>query len=212
MNTFAAGEMLGFGWDVFKKRPWFLIGCFFLVIILFAIISGILNGIIGGIFGTGTTGSALQSIVRFILQLFLGMGVLGFFLKVHDAPESAKISDFWHPHPFWGYFAATILYTIIVLIGLVLLIVPGVMAITALMFTQTLVIDRKLGPVEALRESMRITRGHRWSLLALLLLVILINIIGLLALIVGILISAPITSIAVIHAYRTLSRQAPAAA
>ena len=49
------------------------------------------------------------------------------------------------------------------------------------------------------------TYGYKWSLLGLLLLLLLINVLGLLAFIVGIFVSAPVSLLAVTHAYRVLS-------
>jgi uncharacterized membrane protein len=47
----------------------------------------------------------------------------------------------------------------------VLLIVPGIIFGLMFMFSTFLVIDRELGPIEALKESNHITHGHKWRLL-----------------------------------------------
>jgi uncharacterized membrane protein len=78
------------------------------------------------------------------------------------------------------------------------------------MFTTFLVIERELGPIEALKESNRITRGHKWNLLGLLLMLILVNLLGVLALIVGLLVSVPVTMLALTHVYRVLGGAAEA--
>ncbi len=73
------------------------------------------------------------------------------------------------------------------------------------MFTTFIVIDRELGPIEAMKESMRIARGHRWPLLGLIVLLALIVLVGVLALFVGLLVAMPVTTLAFVHAYRVLS-------
>ena len=90
------------------------------------------------------------------------------------------------------------------LVGFILLIIPAF--IFAVMFSMAtyLVIDKNLSPVEAMKESRRITNGHKWDLVVLSLLLLLVNILGLLALVVGLLVSLPVSSLAVAHAYRTL--------
>lgn len=56
-----------------------------------------------------------------------------------------------------------------------------------------------------MKESWRITKGHKWQLLLLFLALLLVNLLGLLALFVGIFVSVPITMLAFAHAYRTLA-------
>ena len=90
-------------------------------------------------------------------------------------------------------------------IGIPLLFVLGVIFSLMFMFSGFLVIDRELGPIEAMKESYRMTHGYKWSLLGLLLLLFLINLLGLLAFIVGIFVSAPVSLLAVTHAYRVLA-------
>jgi uncharacterized membrane protein len=93
-------------------------------------------------------------------------------------------------------------------IGFVLLIVPGIIAMLLFMFSTFIVIDRELGPIEAMKESMRITRGYRWPLLGLIALLMLIVLAGVIALFVGLLVAMPVTTLAFVHAYRVLSSAA----
>ena len=95
-------------------------------------------------------------------------------------------------------------------IGIPLLLVLGVIVSLMFIFSGFLVIDRGLGPIEALQESHRITRGYKWSLFGLSLLLLLITLAGLLAFIVGIFVSAPVALLALTHAYRVLSSEAGA--
>ena len=64
------------------------------------------------------------------------------------------------------------------------------------------------GPIDAMGESNRITRGHKWQLFGFVLLLLLINLLGLLALVVGILVSIPVSTLAFMHAYRVLGGKA----
>jgi uncharacterized membrane protein len=86
-----------------------------------------------------------------------------------------------------------------------LVVVLGAILALMLLFSGFLVIDRGLGPIQALKESYRITRGYKWPLFSLCLLLVLINVVGLLVLIVGIFVSAPVSLLALTHAYRVLS-------
>jgi uncharacterized membrane protein len=56
-----------------------------------------------------------------------------------------------------------------------------------------------------MKESHRITRGHKWNLLGLLLMFFLVNLLGVLAFVVGLLVTVPVTVLAFAHAYRVLA-------
>jgi uncharacterized membrane protein len=73
------------------------------------------------------------------------------------------------------------------------------------MFATYLVIDKNMAPMDALKESRRMTYGHKWNLFLFGLGLIGINILGFLALIIGLLVSLPVTMLAMAHAYRTLA-------
>lgn len=202
MKTLAVGELLRFGWESFKKRPWFLIG----VVLLIVIISGIMEGFTPD--PVQTFSDFVLAVIAIIVGIVLEMGLVAFALKAHADVEKAELKDLWHPQRFWQYAAVKILTGIIVVIGLVLLIVPGIIAALSLIFATYLVIDKNLGPIEAMKESVRMTKGHRWQLFLLALSLIGINILGALALMVGLLVTIPVSLLAVAHAYRKLSAAA----
>ncbi len=203
MNEFSAGACIRFGWETFKKRPWFFIGVAVLVCIVYGIVAGIASAFDHGARGLGT-------IVNLILSAFIGMGVTAFYLKAHDAPDTVESSELWHPQPFLNYFGATLLSGAVIILGLILLIVPGIIFSLMFFFAPYIVIDKGLGPVEAMKESVRITKGHRWVLLGLALLCGLVTLLGIVSLIVGVLVAIPVVSLAVVHAYRFLEKQAGA--
>lgn len=208
---FSAGACIRFGWETFKKRPWFFVGTGVLIAIISWAIS-FLSGSSAVAFGNETTGGVLSFIVSFILQTFLGMGIIALYLKAHTDVMGAQVGDLWHPEPFLKYIGATILMSIVVMIGFVLLIIPGIIASLVLMFTTYLVIDKNLGPIEAIQESRRITKGHLGKLFIFALALIGINILGAICLGVGLLVSMPVSSLAIVQAYRVLSAGAAAPA
>jgi uncharacterized membrane protein len=203
MNTFSVGESIRFGWETFTKRPWFFVG----VTLLIMLASGITSTVIG-MFGENGALAALGIVVNIALSTLIGMGVTAFYLKAHEAPESVESRELWHPNGFWRYLAATLLTGTLVVLGLILLVVPGIILMLMCLFVAYIVIDRGLGPIEAIKESRRITKGSRWNLLGLLLATIGINLLGILCLLVGLLVTIPVTSLAIVHAYRKLEHQA----
>jgi uncharacterized membrane protein len=100
---------------------------------------------------------------------------------------------------------ATILQSVIVLIGLVLLIVPGIIASLLFSMTQLSVIDKSLKPIEALKASYRLTKKHLWLLFQFMIVLVLLNLAGLIALVVGLFVTLPVSLIAVAYVYRKLT-------
>jgi uncharacterized membrane protein len=205
---FSIKSALNFGWETFKRRPWFFVGAT-LVIFLLYIAAGALTGTIDyALTGDTENHSGVGSILDWLIGTLISMGVVAFYLKAHDNPEQVTLSALWHPHPYWSYLAATVLVGLVIVLGLLLLIVPGIIFGLMFMFTSFIVIDRALGPIDAMKESKRITSGYRWRLLGFVLLLALINLAGVIALVVGLLVTVPVTSIAFANAYRVLSDRA----
>lgn len=202
-----------FGWETFKKRPWYLIGATIAFLVIgwiagFAVgfVSAVLQVLLGEVIG-----GIISFLGSMLVNTLIGMGWIAFFIKAHDDLAAAKTADFWHPQHFFSYVGTTILFVIVVLIGFVFLIVPGIIAALSFMFAPYLVIDKGLGPVAALKESARITKGNRLRLLALMGAVALLSLLGLVAFIVGLLVAIPVTSLAYINAYRRFSADAGSA-
>lgn len=201
MDKLSVAECIKFGWETFKKRPLFIIGGFLLAMVM----SGIIQALLSPQEDAAVSGvSVLLSVLSAAVGILVEMGLVTFSLRVHDNVESAKIQDLWNPKPFLWYLIAQILVGLSVIIGLVLLIVPGVIIALAFMFSSYLIVDKGRGPIEAIKESWRVTKGHKWELFLLVLAIIGLNILGLIALVVGLLVTIPVSMIAIVHAYRIL--------
>jgi len=208
---FTVGSAIRFGWETFKRRPWFFVGASVVIFVAYLIAGAITGGVDALLGATPEDPSMVGGIVNLALGTFIGMGVVAFYLAAHDNPDTVELSTLWHPRPFWKFLGASILVGLAIGIGFVLLIVPGIIATLLFMFTTFIVIDRDLGPIEAMKESMRIGRGYRWTLLGLLVVLLLIILAGAIAFFVGLLVAMPVTTLAFVHAYRVLSSRAGAA-
>jgi uncharacterized membrane protein len=205
---FSTGAAIRFGWETFKRRPWFFVGSTLLILLASGLVNGLTSGIDAAITGSVKEPSLPGTLVNLGLGTLVNMGATAFYLAANDNPDRVDLSALWHPRPFWKFLGASILLVLAVAVGLVLLIVPGIIFMLMFMFTTFIVIERELGPVEAMKESRRITRGHKWQLLGFMLMLVVINLLGLLALVVGMLVSIPVSSLAFAHAYRLLSGKA----
>jgi len=59
---------------------------------------------------------------------------------------------------------AAILYYIAVIVGMILLVIPGIIVALMLAVSFPAVIAEQLGPIEALKRSRELTNGHKWSI------------------------------------------------
>jgi uncharacterized membrane protein len=154
--------------------------------------------------GAHAVGSSLAFLLLQAVQIAVTLGALSLFLRIHDG-QSPRIRDMLDALPrFFPFLLAQIVYGLIVAGGMVLLIVPGVIWAIRFGFFSFFIIDRKLDPIEALRASWRLTRGHTLELFWLGLLFVGINLLGALALGIGLLVTIPTTAIAAAHVYRRL--------
>lgn len=209
-TNLSVGSFIKFGWENFKKRPWFLIGASIVYIIISWVLSfftEMLTRIIASS-SNELTGDLVGFVLSFAVGVLIGMGFIALFLRAHDDIATASLSDLWHPKNFWNYLGVYVLANIIILGGFILLIVPGVIAMTAFLYAPYAVIDKGLGPVEALKYSARITKGNRLRILALLGAMGLISILGALALLVGLFVAIPVTILALVHSYRSFAQAA----
>jgi uncharacterized membrane protein len=206
---FSSKACIRFGWEAFKSRPWFYVGASLLILLAYLVCGVVSGGIDVAMTGNYEDPSLPGTLVNFVTGTLISMGATAFYLNAHDHPETAGYSSLWRPRPFWSYLIANLAVGILIAIGLVLLIVPGIIALLMFMFTSFIVIDREKGPIESMAISKLITKGKRWPLLGFVLLLFLINIAGLLALLVGLLVTIPVSTLAFTHAYRGLGGPAP---
>jgi uncharacterized membrane protein len=102
---------------------------------------------------------------------------------------------------------AAILVWFILTIGFLLLVVPGIILALIFCFYSYAIVDRGLGPIDALKHSAAVTKGARMALLGFWIVAFLLNLVGLLALVIGLFVTGPITMVAAAYVYRKLDSQ-----
>lgn len=185
-KKFTNGEAIRYGFEHTKKHFWFLAGLFLLIILISA--------------GFGRVHG-----LSFVVSLFTSISVIAIALEIH-AGRTVSIKHFYSKyHTILEYLVATILYCLMVIGGFILLIIPGIYFAIKYQFYKFLVIDKEMKPIEALKESAKMTEGHMWQLFGLFWIIIGINILGLLALGVGLFLTVPTTLLAYTFVYKRLS-------
>lgn len=232
-NTFSIQEALSFAWDLFTKRAWFFIG---LAIILAAVsmvigtigaipLLGFLVSLAGGTYiGMGVIQGTLRAqdntealeykdfwaphpFWKFLLaSLLVGVVVALPIILVTVVFGSALVLTYAMAPSAAG--ALSVLLILALVSGLSALI-WAVMAGVYLMFVKFLVMDRaEIGIVEALKESKRLVTGNWWKVLGASLLMGLLNFVGALLLLVGLLVTIPVSMLFIAHIYRELAHDA----
>lgn len=81
---------------------------------------------------------------------------------------------------------ASLLASAIIVAGFLFLLIPGIIFACKLAFVPYLVMDKKLDPVDAIRQSWEMTKGHGWTIFFMGLVSVFIIIGGLILLIIGV--------------------------
>ena len=143
--------------------------------------------------------TAVIALLFIVSALYLGFNK--FLLQFDDEHEGSieTIFSCFNSITF-RYIITAILRKILVLIGLILFIIPGIFFLIRFQFYRLLIIDRNDGIISSLRNSYRITRGRTLTLLIVTILITLLHYIsGIFAILV-----VPFTLLIQIYLYRFL--------
>ena len=123
-----------------------------------------------------------------LLQNPIDYGSAFVFLKAVRG-DKIEVKDIFSPFEnierYLNVILAEILKSAIIGIGMFLLIVPGIIFACKLVFVKYLVLDRNMGPVEAVKESWNMTKGYAVDIFLLGLIAIPLAIAGLICFVVG---------------------------
>lgn len=209
IDRFSKKEAIKFGWEAMKNN--------FVFFLLFLIVAWVISGGISWV-GNPRIGPDhlffpfFFGILGWVVSIFINMAVIKIGLRMSAAAGATfDVSDTWSAYPFFlNYLVGSILYGLIVLGGLILLIVPGIIWAIKYSFYGYLIIDRAMGPVEALKRSGEITKGHKGNLFLLGLLFFGITLLGAIACGVGLFAAVPTIWVAHAYVYRRLEYGAAA--
>ena len=203
-STIDVGASISYGWEAFKKYPAALILAFLVVWIG----SGIVTGI-GYVFDSFFL-QFLFNIAGTIIAIVLAKGLVTIVLDVTKGQEP-DLGKLLNGDNLVNYIIAGIIVGLLVTVGLILCILPGLFAAVALQFTPYRVIDKGETAMEALAGSWALVKPQIGSLIVLMLALFVLNIVGAILCLVGLLVTSPLSAVAMAHAYRTASGEAPAA-
>jgi len=175
----------GHGWDIMKKNfPELLLVLFIEMLLSLPI------GLTPYIFNMQYTESFTTGLFNFVYSLLVlmpvGYGMSWIFLKAARGELFQVQEIFFAYQRFGNVLLANLLVALIIGIGIVLLIVPGIIFACKLAFVPYLVMDRRMEAVDAIRESWRMTTGHAGAIFLMGLTCIPIVLGGIICFIIGI--------------------------
>lgn len=202
-KNLCVGELLKFGYETFKKNWLFLIGVFLLATIVWSIPCYIGTRLEF----TYPFWARISNLICYILSTLVSVGLIRIVLQLIDGktPSAKELFIGWDR--IIPFFIAHILFSVIFLVGLLLLIVPGIIWGVRYSLYPFFVIEKGEGPIKALQSSAAATYGAKWDLLAFFGASILIVFAGLLFFGVGVYVAWPIVMLGYALAYRKLIAQ-----
>lgn len=200
-RTFSIEQSISFGWDRMKKH----IGFFIILLIGVGGLSFFSELILRFIPENQAVIGLFFSITYIVVSLVIHMGLIKVALRITDE-NRADFNDMFSTLPLTGkLFISAILYALIVIVGCFLLIIPGIIWAIQFWFFDYFIVDRNMGPIEALKKSSEMTRGNKMNIFLLFILLALINAGGVLCLGIGLFATIPTAMTARAYVYRVLS-------
>lgn len=140
-----------------------------------------------------------------ILSMVFSIGMIRIALNVYEK-KALKFENLYQDWRLLGwYLLAGLLNAVVVCIGLILLIIPGIHAALRLSLWPYIMVEGEKGPVKALKKSWAITKGVTLKLLGFYFVQGLLMILGIMALGVGLIIALPVISLAQVYIYKKIA-------
>ncbi|MBX4192577.1 DUF975 family protein [Candidatus Parcubacteria bacterium] len=196
-DPFSIKEAIKFGWEKTRAHSGLI---FKVVLTIFGL--QIAQSVVQHTLGASIEG-VFAYLILVIVNVVVGVGALVISLNIQRG-HHAEYSQIIPPlEMVVRYFFATILACIMIVVGFILLIIPGIYLALRFSMVRFAAIDGK-GIFDALKESGKLTHGVKWKLLGFFIVVVALNILGFLALFVGVLVTVPVTMIASAYVYQKL--------
>lgn len=208
------GASYSYGWQQLWKHFWMLllIGIIYFAISIVASLFGQGVSALGGL-GVGVGAAVGIAVVSVIFSLAfsifltnpLGYSVNYAYLKA-ARDDDIEVKDMFEAFRcYWDAVLASLLVGLIVVVGTILLIVPGIIFACKFAFVPYLVIDRKMKAIDSMNESWRMTGGYAWKVFLIGLLGLPIFIAGLICLGIGVIPASMWISTAIATLYYAVS-------
>ncbi len=177
-------QTLGEAWrglKGFKLKCHIALLLYFLVILGLAIAAGVLGAVLGATGADPTVFAALNIVLQLVITaVMLPMGIAVLIMGLRHA-NGSKVSAgevFRHFGTMGKLLLCYILQTLLILVGFVLLVLPGIYLMFAYLYAMPLIVEKNLGVWQALEASRKALTRVWFRFFGLMLLLGLINIVA----------------------------------
>jgi len=181
-----------YGWELIKKDFWYFVGLSVVIVV------------IGGVSNSREEERVSFNLVGFLLNTWLTCGLLRILIDYYDGKKRKFTDLFTQFQYFWRILLATLLLGVIIILGLIFLIIPGVYLALRYQFTLYFIIDKNMDIGEAMKRSAALSENIKLSLFQFALAALGVIILGAIALGVGVFVALPIVWLAYAYLYRNL--------
>ena len=184
------GSAFSRGWELLRAYPGVIIGSFILMSVVCIGVAFV--PILGWIASPFITGALLGGLYFVFLRRIRGEPA-----EVGDVFAGFKLA-------YLNLLLANIVSGLLIAVGVLLCVLPGIYLAIGYMFTLALVIDKKMEFWTAMEVSRQVVHQHWWLVFGFSLVCLLVNFAGILACFIGIIVSAPLTMVATMYLYEDL--------
>lgn len=149
----------------------------------------------------------LSNIAIALLQAFFFVGLMRIALDIYAGGKPVYKDLFRGTQYLKNYFLASIVFSLVVSLGYLLLIIPGFIWTIKYGLFGFVIVDQQASVKTSLQASAQLTSGVKWKLFALVLLIALINVIGGMLLYIGLFFSLPLSLLILTNVYHSLREQ-----
>lgn len=194
-NRFSIGEALSYGWKKLQENVGPLVTAALAILAVNFIFWLLGRGFLAG----------LMSLIGWFVSLLISMGLIRIALKIVDGEPVETADLFQRVDLALPYFIASVIVGVMVGIGFVFLIVPGIYLAVTFGFYAYNIVDKEHGIIQSIEQSAAITKAQKWDLFAFGVVLFFFNLAGAIALGVGLLITVPVSMLALAYVYRKLN-------
>ncbi len=201
---FSTNDIISQSWAIFRVKWTQLFGVMALVMVA----SSVAGSLVGALQQTDLAGLVpMMSLAVQIFSIFLSIGMIKLILAMVRDQQIDYSELFGGGKYLLQYLLGSLVTGLVMFLGYLLLIVPGIIWSIKYMFTLMLVVDEGMDFSLAMKESAQMTVGIKWQLFCFAVALGCINLLGMLALVVGLIVTVPLTSLAMYVLYDVLRKQ-----
>ena len=149
-------------------------------------------------------GSILSSLIIAAVSAPLGAGMMMIGVKIARDEQVSGTEVFAHFDKVLPLAAGMVLMYLLVSLGFILLILPGIYLAIGYIMMMPLIVDKNMGPWQALETSRKAVTKHWFPIFGFMIVMMLLYVAGFLALVIGLIWALPTLSIAYGVLYRNM--------